>query len=440
MNEKSTGWPTLVRALKYRNFRLFFMGQIFSQIGTWMQSIAMGWLAYEMTGSEVVLGVVSFAGQIPAFLGAPTGGVLADRWNRHRLLFTTQLLAMCQALTLAIMYSTGTLTLPGIITLTAIQGIINGFDIPIRHSFVLEMVENRDDLGNAIALNSSVFNGARLIGPTIAGILIARYGEGICFWFNGLSYIAILLALAAMKLNHTKPLVTIQHQHPFDGFKEGLKYAAGFAPIRSVLLLICLFSFVPFTVLLPVFAKIHLHGDSHTYGFLVGASGLGAFFGAVFLAARPNAQGLGKIIGSACTIFGVGIMAFAFSNILWLSLILMVLVGFGMMVTSAASNTVLQTIADDDKRGRVMSFYTMAFMGAAPLGSLVGGILAKQIGAPNTFLFSGFCCIFGAILFSLKVPALIEIVRQSRRPAPEESTSLSPNIEPEPQLLASSEK
>jgi MFS family permease len=422
MNKISAGLPSLVRALKYRNYRLFFVGQAISLLGTWMQSIATGWLAYRLTGSEVVLGIVGFAGQIPAFLGAPLGGVLADRWNRHRLLMITQLLSMFQALALAILYSTGVLTANWIIALAAVLGLINGFDIPIRQSFVTEMIENRDDLGNAIALNSSVFNGARLIGPTIAGILIARYSEGICFWINGLSYIAVLLALGAMKFKRCENPVP-RHQHPFEGFKEGFKYASGFAPIRSVLLVICLFSFVPFTVLLPVFAKIQLHGDSHTYGFLVGACGLGAFIGALFLAGRQTARGLGSIIAGALAIFGLGIMVFAFSNILWASLTLMVLVGFGMMVTSGASNTVLQTISDDDKRGRVMSFYTMAFTGTAPLGSLLGGFLAKHFGAPETFLFSGICCIVGAIVFGMKVPALTRIAyRESKKRSLEHST------------------
>jgi MFS family permease len=440
MNEKVKGLQSLVRALKYRNFRLFFMGQAISLIGTWMQSIATGWLAYKLTGSEVVLGFVGFAGQIPAFFGAPLGGVLADRWNRHRLLVITQILSMVQALTLAVLATTGLLNVYWIVGLAAFLGLINGFDIPIRHSFVTEMVEDREDLGNAIALNSSVFNGARLIGPTVAGILIARYGEAMCFWLNGVSYIAVLAALFSMKLYRKENLAPVHHQHPFEGFKEGLKYAAGHAPIRSVLLLICLFSFVPFTVLLPVFAKVYLQGDSHTYGFLVGASGFGAFIGAVFLASRRNANGFGKVIAISCAIFGAGIMVFAFSTILWVSLALMVLVGFGMMVTSSASNTVLQMIADDDKRGRVMSFYTMAFMGTAPLGSLLGGVLANRFGAPDTFLFSGLCCIAGALIFAMKVPALTRIAHETRQARKEEYETILPATEPQTEMATTSEK
>jgi MFS family permease len=324
--------------------------------------------------------------------------------------------------------------------LAAFLGLINGFDIPIRHSFVTELVEDRDDLGNAIALNSSIFNGARLIGPTIAGILIAKYGEALCFWLNGVSYIAVLAALFSMKLSRTQAIRPVHHQHPFEGFKEGFKYAAGYAPIRSVLLLICLFSFVPFTVLLPVFAKVYLQGDSHTYGFLVGASGFGAFIGAIFLASRRNADGFERVIAIACAIFGAGIMIFAFSTILWVSLMLMVLVGFGMMVTSSASNTVLQTIADDDKRGRVMSFYTMAFMGSAPLGSLLGGLMANRFGAPDTFLFSGLCCIAGALIFAIKVPALTRIAQEVRETQKHEHETILPATEPQSELATTSEK
>jgi MFS family permease len=428
MDEKNKGPLFLLRALKHRNYRLFFFGQSVSLIGTWMQSIATGWLIYRLTGSAVLLGLVTFVGQIPAFLVAPAGGVIADRWNRHRLIILTQTLAMIQALLLTLLYFTHTLSIPILMVLVAFLGVVNGFDIPIRHSFLLETIDNKNDLTNAIALNSSVFNGARLIGPSIAGVLVATMGEGTCFLINGLSYLAVIAALLAMKINR-KPRPK-PNSHVLEGFKEGMRYSFGFPPIRAILLIVGLISLIPFSVLLPVFAKTILHGGPQTFGFLVGASGLGAFLGALFLASRPNADGLCRIITLGAIVFGLGLFVFSFSTVLWISMSLMVMIGFGVMVTMSSSNTVLQTIADDDKRGRVMSFYTMAFMGTAPLGSLLGGVLANRIGTPETYMISGLCCIAGAVVFAINAPNLTRFIQNTPNRDPD-----FPEIDVAPVLL-----
>jgi len=410
-NNKSSGLKFILRSLHYRNYRLFFGGQGISLIGTWIQNIAMSWLVYSLTNSALLLGIVGFAGQIPTFLLTPFAGVLVDRWNRHRILVVTQTLAMLQAFILALLVLTGNVTVWHIIPLSVFLGLVNAFDIPARQTFVVEIIENRKDLGNAIALNSSMFNGARLLGPSIAGVLIATVGEGICFLLNGISYLAVIAALLAMRVTPKK--VEIKKSHILHGLKEGFFYASGFAPIRYILLLLSLISLVgmPYAVLMPIFAKEILHGGAHTLGFLVGFSGTGALVGAVFLASRKSAGGLVKNIPLATGIFGVGLIVFSQSRVLWLSLLLMLITGFGMMVQMASSNTLIQTVVDDDKRGRVMSFYTMAFMGMAPFGSLLAGGLASKIGAPNTLLIGGIATILGAIVFAVRLPFLEEALR-----------------------------
>jgi MFS family permease len=407
----ATGLTSIIRALRHRNFRLFFGGQSISLIGTWMQRVALGWLVYRLTNSPFLLGLVGFAGQIPAFLLAPLAGVLADRWNRQRILILTQAISMIQALTLSLLVLTGTVAIWHIILLSVFLGIINAFDMPTRQSFLVEMVEEKEDLANAIALNSSMVNSARLLGPSIAGILVAAVGEGICFLINGISYLTVIGALVAMKIvpKNLKP----QRSRVWYGLKEGFTYASAFAPIRAVLLLLALMSLMgmPYVVLMPVFAKDILHGGPHALGFLMGASGLGALIGAFYLASRKTVLGLGRLIAVAASIFGLGIIAFSFSRLLWLSLPLMLVTGVGQMVQMASSNTILQTIVDDDKRGRIMSFYTMAFMGGTPLGSLFAGTLASSIGAPHTLLIGGTTCLMGSVFFAHKLPALRKIVR-----------------------------
>jgi len=405
-----TGFKIIFRSFQYRNYRLFFGGQSISLIGTWIQRIATPWLVYHLTGSALLLGVIGFAGQIPTFIIAPLAGVMTDRWNRYHILIGTQIAAMIQALILSFLYFSGTIEIWHIILLNIFLGCVNAFDVPARQSFVIEMVEKKEDLGNAIALNSSMVNGARLLGPSIAGILIALTGEGICFLLNGLSYIFVIVSLLLMKVKPRK--IKIKDTHVLNELKEGFSYAFGFAPIKYIIFLLSLVSLMgmQYTILMPVFAKEILHGGSHTFGFLVGASGLGALSGALYLASRKNVLGLIRVIPLAAGIFGLGLITFSFSRFFLLSLTLMVITGLGMMLQMASSNTILQTIVDDDKRGRVMSFYTMAFMGTAPFGSLLAGSLAKIIGVSDTILIGGISCIIGALLFAYKLPELNKIV------------------------------
>ncbi|HEY8188380.1 MAG TPA: MFS transporter [Pyrinomonadaceae bacterium] len=401
------GGAFMWRALSHKNYRLFFSGQGISLIGTWMTRIATSWLVYRLSGSALLLGVVGFAGQIPSFLLAPFAGVLVDRWNRHRLLIATQVLALLQSLALAILALTGLIRIWHIIALSVFQGLINAFDMPARQVFVVEMVDRREDLANAIALNSSLVNAGRLLGPAIGGVVIAAVGEGWCFMIDAISYLAVIASLLAMTIT-SRMVGATSDANIFQQLREGWTYAARFAPIRNVLLLLGLVSLVgvPYTVLMPVFVREFLHGGPNTLGLLMAASGVGALVGALFLAARKSVLGLGKFIPLAAAAFGGGLIVFSFTRVIWLSFPLMVITGLGFMVQMAASNTVLQTIVEEDKRGRVMSFYTMAFMGTAPFGSLLAGSLAERIGAPHTLLFGGLGCILGAIWFATTLSAL----------------------------------
>ncbi len=402
---------TIFRSLKYRNYRLFFGGQSMSLIGTWMQRIAMPWLVYHMTGSALLLGVVSFAGQIPTFLLSPFAGVITDRFNRYKVLLITQIFSLVQAFILAILALTGTIQMWHIVTLSIVLGCINAFDVPSRHSFVIEMVEKKEDLGNAIALNSMMFNGARIIGPSIAGLMLATAGEGICFLINAISYIFVIASLLMMHVNPRE--IPEKENHLLKEIKEGLDYTFGFAPIKHLILFLAVVSLMgtSYQVLMPVFAKEVLHGGSQTFGFLMGAAGLGALLGAVYLASRESVLRLGRIIPAAAGLFGAGLIILSFIKVYPITLILMVLIGLGMMLHTASSNTILQTITEDDKRGRVMGFYTMAIMGTAPFGSLIGGFLAKTIGTPETIMIGGVSCVAGALLFLKKLPELKSLVR-----------------------------
>jgi MFS family permease len=405
-----TGLKNIFRSLKYRNYRLFFGGQSISLIGTWIQQIAMTWLVYRLTGSTFLLGLVGFVGQIPTFLLAPFAGVLIDRWNRYHILIVTQTLAMIQALILAFLFFIGTIEVWHIIFLSVLLGCINAFDIPARQSFIVEMVEKKEDLGNAIALNSSMFNGARLLGPSIAGVLIASTGEGICFLLNGLSYLFVIVSLILMKVKSKKR--EIQNPDVLKEIKEGFSYTFGFAPIKSIILLIGLINLIgmPYIVLMPVFAKEIFHGSPYTLGFLMGASGVGALMGALYLASRRNVLGLEKIISLSAGIFGFGLITFSLSRLFLLSLVLMIITGLGMIMQMSSSNTILQTIVDDDKRGRVMSFFTMALTGMASFGSLLAGGLASFLGAPNTLIIGGILCVLGALIFASKLTELKKLV------------------------------
>jgi MFS family permease len=404
-NERLKGFKNIFRSLQYQNYRYFFAGQGISLIGTWIQRIAMPWLVYDLTHSALLLGTVAFVGQLPTFF-SPLAGVITDRWNRYHLIIVTQILSMIQAFVLAILFFMGILAIWHIIVLSILLGCVNAFDVPARQSLLIDMIEKKEDLSNAIALNSTIVNGARLIGPSIAGMLIAFTGEGTCFLINGISYLAVIYYLIKMKVapqNKNK-----NKKSYFKELSEGFHYTFSFLPIKYVIMLLALVSLMgmPYTVLMPIFAKEILHGSSHTFGFLMGASGMGALFGAIYLASRKSVFGLEKLIPLSSTIFGTGLVLFSFSRSFVLSLFLMVIIGGGMMLQMASSNTVLQTIVDDDKRGRVMSFYTMAFMGTIPFGSWLSGFLAEKIGTSNTVLAGGVACILGAIFYMIKFPKL----------------------------------
>ena len=399
-------WRLLIRALHSRNYRLFFEGQVVSLIGTWMTRVATSWLVYRLTGSAFLLGLTSFASQIPILFLTPFAGVWVDRWDRHRTLVVTQILAMLQSFALAALALGGIITVWEVIVLALMQGAINAFDMPARQSFVVQMIERREDLGNAIALNSSMVNGARLIGPAIAGVLIATVGEGYCFLVDGFSYMAVIASLLAMRVapahahGVSRPLTT--------EIVEGWRYVRDSAPIRSVLLFLTLVSLVgmPYTVLMPIFARAILHGNSHTLGFLMSAAGLGALAGAVTLAMRPSVLGLGRVIVWSAALFGAGLIGLGLSRVLWLSLLAMAAAGFGMMRQMASSNTILQTIVAEDKRGRVMAYYSMALQGVAPFGSLGAGAIAAKVGAPLTIMGGATFCLCGAAWFAWRLPRL----------------------------------
>ena len=399
------------RALTHRNFRLFFGGQSISLIGTWMTRIATSWLVYRLTGSALLLGLVSFAGQIPTFLLAPFAGVWVDRLNRQHVLVVTQTLAMLQSFGLAALTLAKVITIREILVLSVFQGLINAFDMPGRQAFMVQMVEDRQDLGNAIAINSSMVNMARLVGPSLAGIVIAATGEGYCFLIDGLSYLAVIASLLMMRLNVA--VIRREATSMLEQLKEGWAYVSGFAPVRTILLLFATISLMgmPYTVLMPIFAGRILKGGPHTLGFLMGAVGIGALISGISLAVRRTVLGLGKMIPIAAGTFGASLILFSMSRTLWLSLLLMLFTGFGMMQQMAASNTIIQTIVPEDKRGRVMSYYTMAFVGMAPFGSLLAGALAHVVGAPRTLMISGIFCVAGALWFATRLPFIRKLIR-----------------------------
>ena len=403
--------PALTRALQSHNYRLFFGGQSVSLVGTWITRIATSWLVYRLTGSLLLLGVVGFCGQIPTLILAPFAGVLVDRWDRHRILVITQVLSLLQSLALAILVFTGHITVALVLALQVVQGIINAFDTPARQAFVVEMVEDRADLPNAIALNSSMVNASRIIGPSIGGIIIAAVGEGWCFFADAVSYLAVIASLLAMRM--TPRALPPRNTRMLAEMRTGFDYVRSFLPVRSALLLLALVSMMgmPYTVLMPAIATGMLHGGPHTLGFLMTASGAGALVGALYLASRKTVVGLGRAMALSTAAFGTGLVAFSFSRVLWLSLLVLPVVGAGMMITMAATNTVIQTIVKEELRGRVMAFYTMAFLGTAPIGSLIAGVVADRIGPTNTIFAGGVCCLAAAGWFTMQLPALRTIVR-----------------------------
>ncbi len=398
-----------LRALRHRNLRLFFAGQGVSLVGTWMQHVAISWLVYELTGSALALGLIGFANQFPIFIVAPFAGALGDRWSRYRMVVMAQIAAMMQAVVLAALVLTGAVQVWHLVALSAVAGLISGVDIPVRQALLVRLVKGQEDLPNAIALNSSMFNSARLVGPAVAGVLIGWVGEGPVFVVNAVSYLCVLGALAAIRLEGkpAEPAGPV-----LQNIAQGFAYAFRFVPIRDLLTLLTLVSLVgvPYVVLLPVFARDILGGGASTLGLLTSCAGFGAVIGALSLASRNTVVGLGRVIVRGSTLFGVTLVAFAFSEILWLSCVLLVASGFAVMVVTASINTMLQTLVEEDMRGRVMSLYTVAFIGMSPIGSLAGGAIAGRVGAPLAVAFGGLACLALALWFRRRLAPLREIV------------------------------
>jgi MFS family permease len=395
-----------MRSLRYRNFQLFFSGQLVSLVGTWMQNVAQAWLVYRLTGSAVLLGAVGFAGQIPIFLLATVGGVVADRYSRHRVVVATQTASLLLAFALAALTLTGAVHIWHIFTLAALLGAVNAFDIPARQAFIVEMVE-REDLINAIALNSSMFNGARVVGPAIAGVLVAWIGEGWCFFVNGVSYLAVIAGLLMMRLPRRAALGE-PREPVLERVIEGFRFVIGNPPIHALMMLLGLVSVagMPYAVLMPIFADQILHGGARGLGLLMGASGVGAVAAALLLAVRRGVLGLGRVVAAAAGAFGVSLIAFAYSRDFRLSLALMLPVGFSLMLQMGSSNTLIQTMTPDRLRGRVMAVYSMMFMGMAPIGALFAGVAAHRLGAPAVVAIGGAASLAGAGAFALWLPRL----------------------------------
>lgn len=398
-----------LRALRHRNLRLFFAGQGISLVGTWMQQVAMSWLVYRLTDSAFLLGVIGFSSQFPSLVMAPFAGALADRWSRYRMVVTTQTLAMVQAVVLAALVMGDAIAVWHLIVLAVVAGVINGVDIPARQALLVKLVDGQEDLPNAIALNSSMFNAARLVGPALGGVLIGLWGEGPVFVLNAVSFVGILGALVMMRLpggRGARAGPVLQH------IRDGFGYAFGFPPIRDLLLVLAGMSLlgIPYTILFPVFARDILGGDASTLGLLTACSGAGALAGALYLASRDTVRGLGRVIARATGFFGLTVIGFALSTNLFVSCAMLAIGGFGLMLTTASINTVLQTLVGEDMRGRVMSLYTMAFMGMMPIGSLVGGAVASRVGAPLAVALGGGGCLLLALWFRGRIAPLRELV------------------------------
>ena len=397
---------SIARALGHRNYRLFFSGQSVSLIGTWITRVATSWLVYRLTGSAAMLGIVGFAGQIPVFLLSPFAGAWVDRMDRFKVLIWTQVFSMVQSFALAALALPGWIKVWHVLVLQIVQGVINAIDMPARQSAMVDMVEDRSVLPNAIALNSTMVNGARLIGPTVAGLLISWVGEGWCFTVDGVSYIAVIISLLMMRMPHRS--FGRRTASMLKDIHEGFRYAFGFGPVRSSLLLLAASSLfgMPYSVLMPIIADRVLHGGANTLGFLTGAAGVGALFGAAYLASRESVLGLGRVIAASAAVFGASLFVFSFSTHLWLSLLILVGAGLGFMVNLASTNTVLQTLVDEDLRGRVMAFYSMSFVGVAPFGSLWSGWVAERIGAEATIRLGGALLVIAAAVFARGLPRL----------------------------------
>ena len=429
--------PATLRALQYRNFQLFFSGQLISLVGTWMQNVAQSWLVYRMTGSSVLLGAIGFASQIPSFIFSPVAGIVADRYSRHRVVIATQTASMLLAFALAALVLTDTVQIWHIFVLSALLGLVNAFDIPGRQSFIVEMV-GRNDLMNAIALNSSMFNASRVIGPAVAGLLVAYIGEGWCFFANGVSYIAVIIGLVMMRMEPQRRPVS--GSSPLANIAEGFRFVWRNAPVHAILMLLGVVSLtgMPYSVLMPIFADKILHGGAKALGSLMGATGVGALSGALLLASRRNLKGLSKWVAISATAFGGTMVLFAFSRVYWLSIVLLAPVGFCMMIEMGSSNTLIQSMVPDHLRGRVMSVYSMMFMGMAPLGSLLAGAAADRIGAPWTVASGGILCMCATAVYWVFLPRirvgarrLIVAQQMSAAEPPQEMTGAGLSLHPE---------
>jgi MFS family permease len=399
------------RALRSRNYRLFFIGQGISLIGSWMTRLATSWLVYRLTDSEFLLGLVAFASQAPSLFVPPLAGVWLDRWDRHKVLIAVQVLAMLQSLAMAALTLGGHINMPWIVGLSLFQGFVSAVEIPTRQSFVVRMIDDRADLGNAIALNSSNFNATRLVGPAIAGGVVAAVGEGYCFLIDGLSYLAVIWGLLAMRLApDDRPRV---ERHVWHEITEGWRYIVQSAAIRNLLIFLAAIGVLsaPYSALTPILAGRMLGGGAHTLGFLMAATGVGALACAIRLVLRSSVVGLGRLMAIAIAAFGACCIALGSSPWLWLSMALMTVTGYGLMYQIVATNTIVQTIVDDDKRGRVMSFYTIALAGSGPIGSLLGGWLASRIGVEATYAVSGGACVLMAMWFWRQLPAIRDALR-----------------------------
>jgi MFS family permease len=417
-----------VRSLKHRNFQLFFSGQLISLVGTWMDTVAEAWLVYRLTGSSLLLGTVTFASQLPVLLISPFAGLVADRLNRRKIVITTQAASMIIAGVLSALTLSRHVTVRQVIILAALMGVVNAFDIPARQSFLVEMV-GREDLMNAIALNSSMFNAARIIGPSIAGILVASFGEGWCFFANSVSYIAVIAGLLLMKVP-PRPRA-VESASPFEHIAEGFRFVRHTGPIRALLLLVGLVSLVamPYAVLMPVFAAKILHGNARTLGILMTSAGLGALVGALLLASRRGVKGLARVVSIACAAFGVALILFSFSHRWILSALLLIPVGFSVMTQMGSTNTLIQSMVPDRLRGRTMAVYSMMFLGIAPFGALLSGWSADRIGAPHTLAIGGVIAILGAVAFARHLPKIRVEARQLLDAANVEAAQASEAVE-----------
>jgi MFS family permease len=399
------------RSLRHRNYRLYLSGQLVSVCGTWMQQVALSWLIYRLTGSATLLGVVGFASQIPIFALGAIGGVVSDRYSCHRVAVWTQCAALVQALILAVLTVMGWIQPLQIILLGAALGVVYAFDMPARQALVYQLVDS-EDLANAVALNSSMINAARIVGPSLAGLVVAKFGEGLCFMINAASYLAVIIALLAMKLPE-RQAPTVKPGSIANSLLAGWRYTLATTPIRDVLLLLGVVGFMgmPYMTLMPVFAA-HIHkSGADTLGLMFGAVGLGALAGALYLAQRRNIVGLGRVIVIATVAFGIGLMLFTLAQPFWLALLLLIVVGCGWMVLIAASNTALQTLADDSMRGRVMSLFSMMIVGMAPFGSLLAGWAADHFGAPLVVAIGGGFCALAGVVLARHLPRLREAAK-----------------------------